>query len=91
LADRDRHLAIQMLLDQTGGIGGGVDLLVFMNHPEAHHDGRGHGAENRKTNGHTNQKLDEREAAQAIVARTTRASVSHEIHGVARTTVSDCA
>ena len=38
LADRDRHLAIQVFLHQPGGGGGRIDLLVFVHHPQAHHD-----------------------------------------------------
>jgi len=55
LADRDRHLAVEVFLHQPGSRGGRIDLLVFVHHPQAHHDNRSNGTEHRGTDGGADQ------------------------------------
>jgi len=90
LADGDGHLAVEMFLDQTGGRGGGIDLLILMHHPEHHHDGRSHHAQHGQTDGQTDQNFDQGERAAQTGSRTSGTGLAMDAdHGVARVTVTD--
>jgi hypothetical protein len=91
LADGDGHLAVEMFLHETGGRGGGINLLILMHHPEHHHDGRGHDAQNGQTDREADQDFDQGEgAAQGRTGARGHGLAGCARHGVARVTVMDC-
>ena len=90
LADGDGHLAIEMFLDEPGGRGGGIDLLILMHHPEHHHDGRGHDTQHGQADGQADENLDQGEGAAQGGAGTPGSRLAKQAHhGVARVTVID--
>lgn len=63
LTDGDREFRVHVLLHDAGVGGGGFDLLVFVNHPSAHHQDREDRGEDHGADASGDQHLDDGEAA----------------------------
>jgi hypothetical protein len=72
LADRDRHLAIEVFLHQPGSRGGGIELLIFVHYPQAHQHDCPDGGEQRQTDSGTDHEFDHGETTNSRAGKTTQ-------------------
>jgi hypothetical protein len=78
-----------MLLDKPGAGGGGVDLLVFMHHAEAHHDRRADSGDQQRTDKNADDHFHQGETPARTAPEERGVGSMRQIHGARRTTVTD--